>query len=141
MAYISTCSFQGSPGEDRNYRNISDETELEEASVSGHSSDHNDIIEWAKVWVYSSCYKHADIVSSLIFTILHFQHLSCFFYKFVGQQSRISKNNIRVLPVKLSCKRFNSQVPPSRASTSFRISQTRWSSFEYCWINSWPGIM
>ncbi|KAL8102672.1 hypothetical protein AgCh_027263 [Apium graveolens] len=41
-------SFQGFLGEDRNYRDISDEADLEEASVSGHSSDHNDIIEWAK---------------------------------------------------------------------------------------------
>ncbi|KAK1377821.1 UDENN domain-containing protein [Heracleum sosnowskyi] len=47
-SFESSSSFQGSPSEDRNYRNISDETELEEASVSGQSSDHNDILEWAK---------------------------------------------------------------------------------------------
>ncbi|KAL1805194.1 hypothetical protein ACET3Z_028262 [Daucus carota] len=44
----SSSSFQGSPSEDRNFRNNFDETELEEASVSGQSSDHNDILEWAK---------------------------------------------------------------------------------------------
>lgn len=47
-SFESGCSLQGFPSEDRNYRNISDETELEEASVSGQSSDHNDILEWAK---------------------------------------------------------------------------------------------
>lgn len=47
------CSFQGSPGEDRNFRSDVDDMETEEASFSGQedSSDHNDILEWAKVCI------------------------------------------------------------------------------------------
>ncbi|XVE97903.1 hypothetical protein REPUB_Repub03eG0059000 [Reevesia pubescens] len=46
----SSCSFQGSPCEDRNLRSDADDTETEEASISGRedSSDHLDILEWAK---------------------------------------------------------------------------------------------
>ncbi|KAI4377474.1 hypothetical protein MLD38_015091 [Melastoma candidum] len=46
----SSSSFQGSPREDRNCRSDLDETETEEASVSGQedTSDRNDILEWAK---------------------------------------------------------------------------------------------
>ncbi|XP_021276122.1 uncharacterized protein LOC110410638 isoform X2 [Herrania umbratica] len=46
----SSCSFQGSPCEDRNLRSDVDDTETEEASISGQedSSDHLDILEWAK---------------------------------------------------------------------------------------------
>ncbi|KAE8657988.1 DENN domain-containing protein isoform 2 [Hibiscus syriacus] len=46
----SSCSFQGSPCEDRNLRSDLDDTETEEASISGqeNSSDHLDILEWAK---------------------------------------------------------------------------------------------
>lgn len=46
----SSSSFQGSPSEDRNFRSDIDETETEEASFSGQddSSDHSDILEWAK---------------------------------------------------------------------------------------------
>ncbi|XVF35120.1 hypothetical protein REPUB_Repub18cG0117300 [Reevesia pubescens] len=42
--------FQGSPCEDRNLRSDVDDTETDEASVSGQedSSDHLDILEWAK---------------------------------------------------------------------------------------------
>ena len=45
------CSFQGSPSEDRNFRSDVDDMETEEASFSGQedSSDHIDILEWAKV--------------------------------------------------------------------------------------------
>ncbi|KAL4335426.1 hypothetical protein GQ457_07G045720 [Hibiscus cannabinus] len=44
-----TC-FQGSPCDDRNLRSDVDDTETEEASISGQedSSDHLDILEWAK---------------------------------------------------------------------------------------------
>ncbi|TYI49536.1 hypothetical protein E1A91_D12G042100v1 [Gossypium mustelinum] len=47
----SSCSFQGSPCDDRNLRSDVDDTETEEASISGQedSSDHLDILEWAKV--------------------------------------------------------------------------------------------
>ncbi|MED6192988.1 hypothetical protein PIB30_014974 [Stylosanthes scabra] len=46
----SSCSFQGSPCEDRNFRSDADDNETEEASSSGQedSSDLNDILEWAK---------------------------------------------------------------------------------------------
>ncbi|TYI25237.1 hypothetical protein ES332_A05G036700v1 [Gossypium tomentosum] len=46
----SSCSFQGSPCDDRNLRSDVDDTETEEASISGQedSSDHLDILEWAK---------------------------------------------------------------------------------------------
>ncbi|GAV72786.1 DENN domain-containing protein [Cephalotus follicularis] len=46
----SSFSFQGSPSEDRNFRSDIDDTEIEEASISGQedSSDHTDILEWAK---------------------------------------------------------------------------------------------
>ncbi|KAA8534780.1 hypothetical protein F0562_029778 [Nyssa sinensis] len=46
----SSPSFQGSPSEDRNFRSDIDEAEIEEASFSGQedSSDHSDILEWAK---------------------------------------------------------------------------------------------
>ncbi|XVF88877.1 hypothetical protein PTKIN_Ptkin19aG0086000 [Pterospermum kingtungense] len=46
----SSCSFQGSPCEDRNLRSDADDTETDEASISGRedSSDHLDILEWAK---------------------------------------------------------------------------------------------
>ncbi|CAK7352474.1 unnamed protein product [Dovyalis caffra] len=46
----SSSSFQGSPSEDRNFRSDVDDTETEEASFSGQedSSDHVDILEWAK---------------------------------------------------------------------------------------------
>lgn len=46
----SSSSFQGSPGEDRHFRSDFDETETEEASFSGQddSSQHSDIVEWAK---------------------------------------------------------------------------------------------
>ncbi|XVE54002.1 hypothetical protein DITRI_Ditri03aG0047800 [Diplodiscus trichospermus] len=46
----SSCSFQGSPCEDRNSRSDVDDTETEEASISGRedSGDHLDILEWAK---------------------------------------------------------------------------------------------
>lgn len=44
-------SFQGSPIDDRNFRSDIDDTETEEASISGQedTSDHTDILEWAKV--------------------------------------------------------------------------------------------
>ncbi|KHG19106.1 DENN domain-containing 4C [Gossypium arboreum] len=47
----SSCSFQGSPCDDRNLRSDVDDTETEEASISGQedSSDHLDILEWAKI--------------------------------------------------------------------------------------------
>ncbi|KAI9392835.1 hypothetical protein POPTR_006G143000v4 [Populus trichocarpa] len=46
----SSSSFQGSPSEDRNFRSDVDDMETEEASFSGQedSSDHIDILEWAK---------------------------------------------------------------------------------------------
>lgn len=46
----SSTSFQGSPREDRNFRSDMDEGEMEEPSSSGRedSSDHIDILEWAK---------------------------------------------------------------------------------------------
>ncbi|XWS26607.1 hypothetical protein CRYUN_Cryun26dG0045300 [Craigia yunnanensis] len=46
----SSCSFQGSPCEDGNLRSDVDDTETEGASISGQedSSDHLDILEWAK---------------------------------------------------------------------------------------------
>ncbi|KAF9680402.1 hypothetical protein SADUNF_Sadunf06G0117500 [Salix dunnii] len=46
----SSSSFQGSPCEDRNFRSDVDDMETEEATFSGQedSSDHNDILEWAK---------------------------------------------------------------------------------------------
>ncbi|KAJ8568766.1 hypothetical protein K7X08_030988 [Anisodus acutangulus] len=46
----SSSSFQGSPSEDRYFRSDFDETETEEASFSGQddSSQHSDIVEWAK---------------------------------------------------------------------------------------------
>ncbi|KAK8547275.1 hypothetical protein V6N13_097989 [Hibiscus sabdariffa] len=46
----SSCSFQGSPCDDRNLRSDVDDTETEEASISGQedSNDHLDILEWAK---------------------------------------------------------------------------------------------
>ncbi|KAK8597668.1 hypothetical protein V6N13_095068 [Hibiscus sabdariffa] len=46
----SSCSFQGSPCEDRNLRSDIDDTETEETSISGqeNSSVHLDILEWAK---------------------------------------------------------------------------------------------
>ncbi|KAJ4952740.1 hypothetical protein NE237_029572 [Protea cynaroides] len=52
----SSISFQGSPSEERNFRSDGDEAEMEEASSSGQedSSDHNDILEWAKANDYGS---------------------------------------------------------------------------------------
>ncbi|KAK4265627.1 hypothetical protein QN277_026653 [Acacia crassicarpa] len=46
----SSCSFQGSPCEDRNSRSDIDDTETEEASISGQEelNDLLDILEWAK---------------------------------------------------------------------------------------------
>ncbi|KAH1216355.1 DENN domain-containing protein 5B [Glycine max] len=46
----SSCSFQGSPCEDRNFRSDVDDNETEEASFSGQEdlNDLNDILEWAK---------------------------------------------------------------------------------------------
>ncbi|KAJ8750860.1 hypothetical protein K2173_016041 [Erythroxylum novogranatense] len=46
----SSCSFQGSPSDDGNFRSDVDDIETEEASFSGQedSSDHIDILEWAK---------------------------------------------------------------------------------------------
>ncbi|XVF48910.1 hypothetical protein PTKIN_Ptkin03bG0226000 [Pterospermum kingtungense] len=46
----SSCSFQGSPCEDRNLRSDIDDTETEETSSSGQedSTDHLDILAWAK---------------------------------------------------------------------------------------------
>ncbi|KAG4387916.1 hypothetical protein AAZX31_09G066600 [Glycine max] len=46
----SSCSFQGSPCDDRNFRSDADDTETEDASFSGQEdlNDLNDILEWAK---------------------------------------------------------------------------------------------
>ncbi|KAK7363296.1 hypothetical protein VNO77_05432 [Canavalia gladiata] len=46
----SSCSFQGSPNDDRNFRSDVDDNEAEEASFSGQEdlNDLNDILEWAK---------------------------------------------------------------------------------------------
>ncbi|XP_022636172.1 uncharacterized protein LOC106762261 isoform X2 [Vigna radiata var. radiata] len=46
----SSCSFQGSPCDDRNFRSDADDTETEEASFSGQEdlNDLNGILEWAK---------------------------------------------------------------------------------------------
>ncbi|XP_027333862.1 uncharacterized protein LOC113848505 isoform X3 [Abrus precatorius] len=46
----SSCSIQGSPCEDRNFRSDVDENETEDASFSGQEdlNDFNDILEWAK---------------------------------------------------------------------------------------------
>ncbi|XP_010261918.1 PREDICTED: uncharacterized protein LOC104600578 isoform X2 [Nelumbo nucifera] len=46
----SFISFQGSPCEGRNFRSEGDQEDIEEASSSGQedSSDHNEILEWAK---------------------------------------------------------------------------------------------
>ncbi|XP_058756554.1 uncharacterized protein LOC131629762 isoform X3 [Vicia villosa] len=45
----SSCSFQGSPCEDRNFRRDIDDNETEDASFSGQEklNDLNDILEWA----------------------------------------------------------------------------------------------
>ncbi|XP_048132945.1 uncharacterized protein LOC115740701 isoform X2 [Rhodamnia argentea] len=50
----SSSSFQGSPIDDRNFRSDIDDTETEEASISGQedTSDHTDILEWAKANSY-----------------------------------------------------------------------------------------
>ncbi|KAI4376499.1 hypothetical protein MLD38_014254 [Melastoma candidum] len=50
----SSSSFQGSSIDDRNCRSDLDDTETEEVSVSGQedTSDHNDILEWAKANSY-----------------------------------------------------------------------------------------
>ncbi|XP_077240965.1 uncharacterized protein LOC143881640 isoform X2 [Tasmannia lanceolata] len=47
----SSTSFEGSPSEDRIFRSDMDEAEMEDSSSSGQEdfSDHNDILEWAKV--------------------------------------------------------------------------------------------
>ncbi|KAL2997904.1 hypothetical protein AAZX31_09G066600 [Glycine max] len=47
----SSCSFQGSPCDDRNFRSDADDTETEDASFSGQEdlNDLNDILEWAKI--------------------------------------------------------------------------------------------
>ncbi|XP_057968260.1 uncharacterized protein LOC131157859 isoform X2 [Malania oleifera] len=52
----SSSSFQGSLSDDRNFRSDIDETETEEASFSGQedSTDHSDILEWAKANNYGS---------------------------------------------------------------------------------------
>lgn len=57
------CSFQGSPGEERNFRSDGDEAEMEEATSSGQedSSDHNDILEWAKVLNITCFYTFTSI--------------------------------------------------------------------------------
>ncbi|KAG5105683.1 hypothetical protein JHK82_042653 [Glycine max] len=46
----SSCSFQGSPCDDRNFRSDADDTETEDASFSGQEdlNDLQDILEWAK---------------------------------------------------------------------------------------------
>ncbi|TKY72858.1 DENN domain-containing protein 5B [Spatholobus suberectus] len=46
----SSCSFQSSPCEDRNFRSDADDTETEDASFSGQEdlNDLHDILEWAK---------------------------------------------------------------------------------------------
>ncbi|MED6194827.1 hypothetical protein PIB30_032141 [Stylosanthes scabra] len=46
----SSCSFQSSPCEDRNFRSDPDDTETEDASFSGQDdlNDLHDILEWAK---------------------------------------------------------------------------------------------
>ena len=46
----SSCSYQGSPCEDRNFRSDADDTETEEASFSGQEdlNDLHEILEWAK---------------------------------------------------------------------------------------------
>ncbi|KAK4746830.1 hypothetical protein SAY87_025867 [Trapa incisa] len=50
----SSSSFQSSPIEDRHFRSDIDDTETEEASFSGQdeTSDHADILEWAKANSY-----------------------------------------------------------------------------------------
>lgn len=47
----ASCSFQGSPCDDRNFRSDADDTETEDASFSGQEdlNDLQDILEWAKV--------------------------------------------------------------------------------------------
>ncbi|XP_027339690.1 uncharacterized protein LOC113853308 isoform X2 [Abrus precatorius] len=47
----SSCSVQGSPCEDRNFRSDADDTETEDASISGQEdlNDLHDILEWAKI--------------------------------------------------------------------------------------------
>ncbi|KAL3532682.1 hypothetical protein ACH5RR_006203 [Cinchona calisaya] len=52
----SSSSFQGSPGEGRHVRSDVDDTDMEEPSFSGQddSSEHNDILEWAKANNYGS---------------------------------------------------------------------------------------
>ncbi|RZB65090.1 DENN domain-containing protein 5B isoform B [Glycine soja] len=47
----SSCSFQGSPCDDRNFRSDADDTETEDASFSGQEdlNDLQDILEWAKI--------------------------------------------------------------------------------------------
>lgn len=49
--FSAFCSFQSSPCEDRNFRSDIDDTETEEASISGQEdlNDLLDILEWAKV--------------------------------------------------------------------------------------------
>ncbi|KAI5674288.1 hypothetical protein M9H77_14652 [Catharanthus roseus] len=46
----SSSSFQGSPAEGRHFRSDADEAEMEEPSFSGQddSSEHSDILDWAK---------------------------------------------------------------------------------------------
>ncbi|KAJ1400718.1 uDENN domain, partial [Sesbania bispinosa] len=46
----SSCSFQGSPCEDRNFRSDMDDNETEDTSISGQEdlNELNDILEWAK---------------------------------------------------------------------------------------------
>ncbi|CAL0304799.1 unnamed protein product [Lupinus luteus] len=46
----SSCSFQGSPCEDRSFRSDADDTETEDASTSGQEdlNELHDVLEWAK---------------------------------------------------------------------------------------------
>ncbi|XP_061352503.1 uncharacterized protein LOC133297389 isoform X1 [Gastrolobium bilobum] len=64
----SSCSFHGSPCEDRNFRSDADDTETEDASFSGQEdlSDLHDILEWAKA---NNC-GSLQIISE-------YYHLSC----------------------------------------------------------------
>ncbi|KAI4344595.1 hypothetical protein L6164_011802 [Bauhinia variegata] len=64
----SSCSLQGSPCEDRNFRSDVDDTETEEASFSGREDLNNlvDILEWAKANNHGSL----QIISE-------YYHLSC----------------------------------------------------------------
>lgn len=110
---ITECSFQGSPAEGRHFRSDADEAEMEEPSFSGQddSSEHSDILDWAKVLIMAP---NSHCLSEVL---PRFHFLISAFLPFYFQNCILQANNFGSLQI--ICQYYQLHCPTRGSSTKF----------------------